>query len=337
MDPFEKGVASVFIVGTPLQAICAIEAMHEFEISDYAFYVLKTIRSIQIFPVLDKYSIQYKVVEPSKISVKKEILKSIFRLHGYKRAFIGHFQNSIMLLLAMRTLCPKSSVVFIDDGTATLKLQYGFLGIGDNKRLSQILITSLCFRRISYKNIFTFFNNTNASTLRYYKNSLKLLKADFDSICCKDIFVLGTNFIQYEKDYEYPLDELLVHFKSMMAYLSSKYTDRKVFFVPHGSDDGRVTKQVCDTYSINFFKVDKTIELYFIENRIKPFLLLGFSSTALYILHKISPDIKMFNVIPHIDNESENTTIFNTLTEVFSSNGINQVYIDDLDELKMSI
>ena len=40
-NPFEKGIPSLFIVGSPFQALCAIEAIHSFEINEYKVEMVK--------------------------------------------------------------------------------------------------------------------------------------------------------------------------------------------------------------------------------------------------------------------------------------------------------
>ena len=79
---FQIGTSSVFIVGSPFQALCAIEAIRHFAIDNYE--VLLTIlkrspRDDQVRMILDKASVNYREVYFKKEYFFSKCIETLYK------------------------------------------------------------------------------------------------------------------------------------------------------------------------------------------------------------------------------------------------------------------
>lgn len=332
MDPFAKGIPTIFIIGTPFQMLCALQAIRDFEITDYDVFITSRFRDYQMLPLLDKFKIKYQYVELFAYHSRKKWIKALFSNGRYKRAFIGHFQNKDMYFEALMHLGFGSYIIYMDDGTATLKLLMGYEKV-DYKDSFFIKVSLLCgLKRIAVGNsLYTMFFDYNKDMFKYCeKNNLDLYRFNKMSLQ-KGIYVIGTNFAGYKRDYSCDIDSFLLHMKSMFKYLKTKYDN--VYYIPHGCDDGSVSKKLCQDYSVEFLKLDRPVEVYFIENGIIPYSVYGFTSTALYVLKNIyvNLNVGLYNVVSKFCMEREPGKVLRSVTSIFSAEGIETIYIEDFD------
>ena len=335
MNPFEKGLPTVFVIGTPFQMLCALQAIKDFEIRDYKVFITDRVRAFQMEPMLDEFGIKYQYAELSGYLSKKKWLKALFPHGKYKRAFIGHFQNRDMYFEALMNLCFNSCIIYLDDGTATLKLLMGYEKVDYKDKFFVKLSVFSLLKRISFGNsLYTMFYNYNNGMFKYCKkNTLEIYKhGEFETLSQNGVYIIGTNFAGYKRDYSCDIDKLILCMQSMFKYLKTKSDN--VYYIPHGCDDGTISKKLCQDYSIRFLKLDRPIETYFIENAVFPCSVYGFTSTALYVLKEIYANLNMcfYNIVPKFLEGTEKANVLYDMTNIYSNEGINMVYIEDFEK-----
>ena len=60
---FKEGVPSLFILTSPLQVICALEAINKFKIKDYqvVLVLVDDVRNSQVFELCKQFGIHYEI------------------------------------------------------------------------------------------------------------------------------------------------------------------------------------------------------------------------------------------------------------------------------------
>lgn len=124
---FIDSTPSIFLVCSPLQAMCAINAIKEFKIHIYKFILVlvKDKRNQQLFTLLAQYHIQYEIIYSFQLGKFEKY--NIFKANneGYKRAFIGDMRSLMMHTIAFKKLQNNSDIVYLDDGNDTISLLKG--------------------------------------------------------------------------------------------------------------------------------------------------------------------------------------------------------------------
>ena len=93
---FTPQTPSLFVIASPLQLLCALEAIYEFKIEEYKIvfpYIEGKIRYQQVEKMFVSYNLVYdkKIVTVSNSFVSKQFIRSLLSLknYTYKRIFIG--------------------------------------------------------------------------------------------------------------------------------------------------------------------------------------------------------------------------------------------------------
>ena len=121
---FAPKIPSIFVIATPLQCLCALEAIRELAIEDYKIvfpYEQDKIRYRQVEKMLDLYNLNYEKtkVTVSNIYVGKMYLLSLFSVkkRKYKRVFVGDNFNLLFSSIALSFLKFGGYVVYLDEDT----------------------------------------------------------------------------------------------------------------------------------------------------------------------------------------------------------------------------
>ena len=115
---------ALIVIASPLQAICAVEAIKEYELRGYKILVLKEgRRTIQVTRFLDEQGLDYDMIDYNRSFVQKICdICGLFMWHKlkYDYLFIGDLRLFTLRCYFMSYLRKGSKIVIIDDGNYLL-------------------------------------------------------------------------------------------------------------------------------------------------------------------------------------------------------------------------
>lgn len=308
---FQKGLSSVFVIGTPFQLMCAVEAIHTFEVSDYKIivaYYPSEIRNKQTFSMLNFYNLPYELINleenrASRLFFNKECYFEN-SIPKFDRAFVGDFDKMPYKLVALQFLKRGGDMVYLDDGIATISalkdipLQSN-LSVRIQKNIFSLITR---FRGISTKEyFFTVYSDIGCSKQIFPNKFEHLISLGHFPKVTEDVYFVGTNselFARYSGLTALQYDLLI---EKVLGEIKKKYPGFVVYYIPHGRDKNQKTEEVCSHLGIVYKRLDEAVELYLIKNNIYPQAVAGFTSSALFNIKKMMPKVHALNYF--VDNK----------------------------------
>ncbi len=303
MNPFEKGTPSLIIVASPFQALCAIEAIHTFEIKDYKFLLalINDPRNEQLFKLLEDQNIKYEIIGfDKKINWNFLYKLSLLcpRWNKYKRAFIGDYRYRSLFCPAFERLSNNSCVIFLDDGNCNVPLLKGLSTplYVDNSGTFMRLLNKI--RHISCgKYIYTHYADINNNNFNIYPNGFCKLSKYIRNKNNEGICIIGTNPERFAWGYGMTIDEYWVEMEKVLCLVKKENPNKDIYYVPHGRDAFPNMKDLCDKHCIRFVKADISIEVLLLNTDTLPEIIYGMNSSALFSIHKMMPSIRIKNLL----------------------------------------
>lgn len=327
--------SALFCIASPLQAICMAEAIFTFRIDSYKIYVVQHgERTKQIENFLNEKKMDY-VLTPLMFSLRENIKRTfdVFRTLDISQQYDFYFHGDYRLvnhkLEHLQFVKSGGKVIYLDDGNYVMSLSNGTLKRTLFAKLRESLFTWVAEKRnISYRNFFTFYyNSIEMNGWNIIPNHLSFISNTIvTSNTNSDIFIIGTvtskfcDFLGIETS----------NFKNKLSLffnsLKNKYKNRRIVYIPHGRDNSEDIKSICEQYGIEYKKISVCVELYMIRLGNCPSTIFGFTSTALYTLHKFFPKADIFNLT--IQGTSYNgNAIYKELSEFYSKVGIPHIQL----------
>ena len=138
-ERFKKQRAVFFISCSPFQVMCMIEVIKAFELEDYKVllcYDEKELpRKKQTLALLEQYNIKYEI-ESFNYGITKGVrlrmMKPVY--NGVKLAFIGNFRAELLIYKATRYVSNGGTLIYFDDGAATIQFFNGLFQLSDKLR-----------------------------------------------------------------------------------------------------------------------------------------------------------------------------------------------------------
>lgn len=303
-DPFSKYIPSVFVICSPFQALCAIAAIRNLEISDYKIILMlgNQQRDYQLLRLLEFYSVEYEKLVLSNFfrRLKYYLPPLISKKSDYKRLFVGDFRQHLFVRVGMCYVSNYSSIVYLDDGVASLPLLNGLTHLTTKMRLFQKLnYAYMALHHINREfNLYTIYDGITNSN---YNIRINNFESVFNCISeqsenQRGIYVIGTVLEAYCAGAMITKEQVLSELKVVLNELTINNKD-EIKYVAHGRDNGELTRPLCEELNIDFIRPDMTIEMYLLVNRLLPRLIVGFNSTALYNLKKMLPTSTVRNIL----------------------------------------
>ncbi len=318
---------NLFIVGTPLQLLNAIEAAEHFKLENNILIIvhrsLKANRT-QIDSIRNLY--KWKEVIDIEYSKNSSILKYInlvkyLKKYKYKYIFIPKLEVVPKLVIAN---VEKEKVFLLDDGVMTISIYENNI---KTKKLNKYDFKEIRFLFFGLKikirdkiNVFTYFDLEPVNGIEVVKNKLIFLKdrylqgASVDNSC---IYYLGNPSTRYVDDDTYieNLHRLIKKF------------NKKVIYIPHRGESEEMKKTL---YAINnplfsIIDINMPVELYFLENKIYPSKIIAYFSTALITLHMIFEDCEI-SFIP-ISLEKDKNNVLKNIYDIFDKENLKRLNI----------
>lgn len=336
-NPFSQAVPSVFVVCSPFQALCALNAIKVFNIREYKFIlsITEDIRNQQIFNLLESNNIKYLIYDISKgISNYDKLLILKSRDVRYCRAFIGDPRNILMYYIALNEISGNGAIVFLDDGNDNIFLLKGSKPEQPlaYKMQYKYIEYACAWRSISLNNLYTVYGDILNRKYNIKINRLELLSeiSNYNS-GTKDIYIIGTNHSMYcgplhisEKTVENNLTYLFSHLKNKYG------TDHRVVYVTHGRDKADFPVKLCKRFNVEFVRPKVSVELLILGLKLQPFLVCAYTSTALYNIKLFCPDTNIVDIQFSFKDDTRPRKQIKVISDYYSQHGI-ETWLSDLN------
>ncbi len=318
---------NLFIIGTPLQLLNAIEAAEYFKSENNILIIVH--RSLKANRTqIDKIRSLYKWKEIIDIEYSKNssLLKYVslvkyLKKNVYKRIFISKLEVVPKIIIPNVN---KEKVFLLDDGVMTISLYENNIKKGKTNKYNFKELRFLFFGlKIKIKdkiNLFTYFDLEAVNGIEVVKNKLSFLKktylegADTDD---SHIYFLGHPSSKYIDDDSY--------LKSLYKLVDN--SNKKIIYIPHRGE----SKEMKDTLSslnnpfFSIIDIGMPVELYFLENKIYPSQVIAYYSTALVTLNIIYQDCKISFIPISLDKDINNT--LENIYKIFDKEGLERLKI----------
>ncbi len=300
---------NLFIVGTPLQLLNAIEAAEHFKLENNILVIVHRsleANRVQIDAIRSLY--EWKEIIDIEYSKNSSMLKYVnlvknLKQYTYKYIFIPKLEVVPKIVIPNVI---KEKVFLLDDGIMTVSIYENSIKAGKLNKYNFKEIRFLLFGlKIKIKdkiNLFTYFDLEPVNGIEIVKNELKFLKktylegADIDA---SNIYFLGHPSSKYIDDEKY--------IESLYKLISN--SNKKIIYIPHRGESEAMKNILHSINNSQFSIVDinMPVELYFLENKIYPSQVIAYYSTALVTLSIIYKDCKISFIPISLDNDINNT------------------------------
>ena len=279
-----------------------IEAIQAFEITDYRVLLCQSENELprrrQIVALLEKYHIAYEIESVNFYITKSERLKALVPNHNkYKVAFIGDCNNELLIFKAFRYVSDGGTLVYLDDGIATIQFFSGMFQLSNKLRLYYDLMGKI--RRIDFDRLFyTVYeklnDNRHVSIINHF-HFLALQQQSKPTI--SGIYIIGTCIKDYCDFESITVEQFTNTLQALMHELRTQHPDEPVVYVPHGRETMmEELKIICQEAGVEMRCSEITVEVMLLEEKERPKAVYGFTSSALYNIKRIFPETEIFNI-----------------------------------------
>lgn len=317
--------STLFIVGSPFQCVCMLEAINHFKIVNFKVIVTYSdnysLQKINLF--LSRNGIHYTIKKNANI-ILNTFPFLFYNQSNFKNVFIGDFTSKNDLAIAIILSKIGGSLFYLDDGNQILTYTKQKGEIPKNSKLIYKAAINF-FNLIRYlkrlkKPIFFSIYDVNIPDAIHIKNKFNLLKKQINA-SMSGVYIIGTN----SSVLEFQKNNYDVHISNLFKIIQKRFPGSIVHYCPHRRDtNNNQIKHLCETLGIEIFKTRISVEVDFIENGINPLYVVGFASNALFTLHKIFPESIIETVkfdLTSVQSDYENKLIIEHLRE----NGIGAI------------
>lgn len=329
MTPFDKKRASVFVVSSPFQALCAAAAINQLEIEDYLLLALlpdNEVRNNQLFSFLEQQHLHYTAIGTNNSSREMRVLQLkalVKKKNCYSRLFIGDFRNMIELYVGCGYISDKSDIIYLDDGNITVSVLKNIVPFNQKGKYLKLLSY---LRQIDlFTNFLTVYSDISNSKYHIEPLYLKyVMKGNVGAVArSKDgVYIVGTNLRLYCKSVGITEDQYINQLDIFLKRLKNDYQDERIVFIPHGRDKSEYAKELCNNYNIEFRPSKSMIEMELLNQPQDPIAIYGYTSSALFNLKKMYPDTAVYNVLFEPAIVGPEYQEYLALSDYYESNGI---------------
>lgn len=298
---------ALFLVQTPFQCLCMMEAIHHFCIEEYDVFVPKAgglLNEQMVNRLLEEQHIPY--VSISADSWKGNVYKWLFKRHlKYKRVFVGYYYSHIERAMAVVMSCKGGQMLFLDDGTQALEVfSSKCRRLYSDWKIALRALPFVFLGRIKLlkKPIFFTIYDVNSRKYLIEKNTFSSF-LNFSNQKPSGIYIIGANSSALHFS-SYSYIQLL---ESLISKIKPKVAEEQVFYCPHRRDNNNSSLvDLFNNNEIQIFDTKVSVEYDFLTLHLYPKYIFGFTSNALFTLHKLFEKAQVFTVYYEIEPDSAN-------------------------------
>lgn len=321
-----KKIPAVFCLsGSPFQAMCMIEAINTFKIRDYKVLLClsesELPRKKQLIELLEKNDIKYEIESVDFKITKGERFKALLPHRSrYKLAFIGDCNNELLIFKAFRYVSDGGTLLYLDDGIATIQFYNGLCQLKGKLRKYYDIICKL--RNIDFDRYFyTIYRGLDDGKHISVANDFEYLsEKNCGNKKYRKVIVLGTCTDDYCRMERIAPATFLTEQKKLIEDVKSRYPEEEILFVPHGRDLYKEPRKDCEELGVRFNPTSISVEMFLLEAPFVPKAVFGYTSSALYNLRLLMPESDIVNVT-FSGNTPQNDRIEIT-SQYYAKNGI---------------
>lgn len=319
---FQKGLSSLFVITSPLNLLCAVNAIHEFEIVEFRFILLlhrdTNERNNQVFEMMSWFGYPYELYYRDQFSLNDYFsCTNIFseaQEHLYDRIFMGNYHDVEMLALTTLFASPNSCLLFIDDGNATISALKNHIydyskpqgGMKLMKWYKNSYLPRQKHRRTiienSYKKgyncdfgFYTIYSDIKSRKYVTYPNTLQYVLSKGNSKNNPCIIIIGGAYASIANQLRISEYELINVMQTLFKTVRCENPDLHVLFIPHGRDNNEDIRTLCKSLDIEYRRINTALEFFMVSANISPIAIYGTMSTALLTLKKLFPNSHVVN------------------------------------------
>lgn len=323
-----KSNKNLFIVGTPLQLLNAIEAVKHFDLKNNILVIVhRSLEANKTQMESVKKLHNWEEIIDIEYSKSSSLLKYInlvkyLKKHTYKYLFVPKLEVVPKLVIPN---VKKEKVFLLDDGVMTISIYENNLKTNKINKYDFKELRFLFFgMKIKIKdkiNLFTYFDLEPINKIEIVKNNLTFLKKTYfegASVDDSAIYFLGHPSSKYISDDDY--------LKSVHNLI--KISDKNIIYIPHRGESKEV-KNIFNSIDNSKFKVldiNMPVELYFLENKIHPAHIISYYSTALITLKIIYQECQVDYVPINLNKDVKNT--LKNIYKVFEIEGLGKTALE---------
>lgn len=295
---------AAFVISSPFQALCALEAKSYYGIDDATFFLFDTdICHNMVAPFLNKAG-EIRFIEHKKngtIQLIRKVRKSV--KERFELVFCGDYFSYGIYVVALCISKYKSQHVYLDDGNSSLEIAPPISRKrprSRNERLWYSVLNLFTKLKAIKSSLFTIYDLGDNCPMPVIHNSFSSLVSG-DDILRHGIYVIGTNaskaVFRYKSYQEY--------LTAIDGWIKSKYREEEVYYCPHRGDHNDWSSFI-DSLGWKMFETEISVEIDFVHKGLYPVGVFGFGSTALLTLKMIYPDSDVKTIVAEYASESDN-------------------------------
>lgn len=342
---FSKNTPSAFLVMSPFQLLCAIEAIREFCISEYRIvfvcYESFEKRNNQMKLMAEDLGLEFDYYSLGHFSFDT-LAPDIENDRKYSRIFIGDYYVTCLMELSVKYADKKAVLVYMDDGNSSISLLQGIRRDNRPSRWIDFLQwyrndfikkekwrEELCHRLedrgILCSNFFyTIYSDIKSSKFVLYPNKFIGFVTQF----CEEnkengiIYIVGPAIEAYAEQNRIREVDIESILWNKLAELRVMYENKKIVYIPHGRDANENVVGFCKMLNIEYRRINETIEYYMAKYCVQPYAVYGINSTALLNIKKMYPETTIVNWFLNKKYDNSFYPFFKSVANYYNKNNI---------------
>ena len=322
-----------FIIASPLQLICGINAKKEYCIDKAVFLIFQTDRLDQMTSTAERMGLEYDVIttDNSKGCFKKAIFEALKGgTNSADYIFVGDYRDLLFILKGVSLTKGKCKLVYLDDGAATITYFSGKEIISKKVKFQRFITRIvLLLRRITDFEYFTIYD-VYAPGKKIRNNKLDVL---VNTTCNhkEGIYFIGTNTLAFCEFFEIEKIKYLRIIQALLSDIINRFPNERYFYIAHGKDKSEDIIHICKSVGFDYIRPNECIELYLLNQLIIPIYAAGFCSSALYNIKKMFSTSTVENYVILGNNLKVGETT-KEIESIYKKIGINTFNISDWHE-----
>lgn len=309
---------SLFIINSPFQALCAIEAVTYYKEEEPEFLVFDCNDSKdKISSLLKSYGYDCNILP---FVGTRQLVYSIRNINKRERVYIGDFFSYDQYLVGVLKSYLGASIIYLDDGASTLSLlppvcRHRSTGLSA-RSLFYYILDSITWLKGLKKSFFSLYDIGNYIKFKVEKNAFSTLRAADQTKVPGAVYIIGTNSsaLNFES---ISYGELL---GKLSEYIRNVFPNTEMYYCPHRRDTNDY-QDLIERLSYKIFQTDVSVEVDFVSKKVNPCFIVGFGSTALITLKTIYPACNVGSVHFSLSDEKENA-IYRTIEQYYRNHDI---------------